>query len=122
MSNLHNRLRHVLRGLMRSPTFTFVTIVTIGLGIGANAAIFSVINGILLKPLPYPAPERLVSVWQSAHPLGIDDLTLSASDYFTFHEENRAFQQIGLWDGGGVSITGLDAPEQAPTVNVTEGI
>jgi len=122
MSNLHNRLKHVLRGLMRSPMFTFVTIVTIGLGIGANAAIFSVINGILLKPLPYPEPERLVSIWQSAHPIGIDDLTLSASDYFTFREENRAFQEIGLWDGASASITGMEAPEEVPALNVTERI
>ena len=121
MGILNNQIKHVLRSLMRSPMFTFVTIVTIGLGIGANAAIFSVINGILLKPLPYPQPEALVSVWQSAHSIGIDSLGLSPSDYFTFHEENHTFQEMGIWEGDSVSITGLAAPEQVQSLNVTYG-
>ena len=121
MGTLSNQVKHVMRSLMRSPMFTIVTIVTIGLGIGANAAIFSVINGILLKPLPYPEPEALVSVWQSAHGIGIDNLNLSPSDYFTFHEENHTFQEMGIWDGDSVSITGLEAPEQVQSLNVTYG-
>jgi len=121
MGTFSNQIKHVVRSLMRSPMFTFVTIVTIGLGIGANAAIFSVINGILLKPLPYPEPERLVGVWQSAHAIGIDNLTLSPSDYFTFREENHTFQEMGVWNGNGVSITGLAAPEQVQSLSVTDG-
>ena len=101
--------------------FTIVTLVTIGLGVGANTAIFSVINGILLKALPYPDPARLVSVWQSAPGIGMKDLNESPSDYFTFKEENHVFQEFGICDTGRVTITGLAAPEQVQSLSVTEG-
>jgi len=121
MGNFSRQLKHVLRSLMRSPMFTLVTLVTIGLGIGANAAIFSVINGILLKPRPYSQPEALVSLWQSPHAFGIDNLNLSPSDYFTFREENHTFQQMGIWTGNTVSVTGMAAPEQVRSLLVTDG-
>jgi len=101
--------------------FTMVTLVTIAIGVGANSAIFSVVNGVLLKPLPYPNPEALVSVWQTAPGIGIKDLSASPSDHFTFLEENRTFQQFGLWTGDSVSVTGLAAPEQVPGLDVTSG-
>jgi len=115
------QLKHVVRRLMRSPMFTLVTLLTIAIGVGANSAIFSVVNGVLLKPLPYPDPERLISVWQSAPGLGIMDLNESPSDYFTFREENRTFQQFGIWQGDGVSITGLATPERVQAIDVTSG-
>jgi putative ABC transport system permease protein len=121
VSGFGNQLKHVLRRLMRSPMFTVVTLVTIAIGVGANSAIFSVINGVLLKPLPYSNPERLVSVWQSAPGIGITDLNASPSDYFTFREENRTFQHYGLWTGDSVSVTGLAAPEQVQALDVTSG-
>ena len=121
MESLKNQLKHVLRRLMRAPMFTAVTLITIAVGIGANSAIFSVINGVLLKPLPYSDPERLAGVWQSAPGLGIQDMNLSPSDYFTFRDENRTFQQFGLWNGDSVSVTGLAAPEQVQGLLVTEG-
>ena len=122
MGVLGNQLKHVVRGLARSPLFTIVTLVTIGLGIGANAAIFSVINGILLKPLPYSDPDRLVSLRQSAPALGLNDFELSPSDYFTFSEENRTFQHMGIWDSDGDTVTGLAAAERVGTLTVTVGI
>ncbi len=121
MGSLSQQLRYVLRSLLRSPMFTLLTVVTIGIGIGANTAIFSVINGILLKPLPYPDPGQLVSVWQDALGINMKDLNLSPSDYFTFRDENRTFQQFGMWNGGSVSVTGLSAPEQVQILNVNEG-
>src|SRR5580658_2903812 len=116
-----NQFKHLLRRLFRSPMFTLVTVLTIAIGVGANAAIFSVINGILLKPLPYPDPERLVGVWQTAPGIGITNLQASPSDYFTFLEENRTFQQIGIWTGDSVSVTGLSAPEQVLALDITSG-
>jgi len=116
-----NQFKHLLRRLFRSPMFTLVTVMTIAIGVGANAAIFSVINGVLLKPLPYPDPERLVGVWQSAPGIGIQDLNASPSEYFTFRDENRTMQQFGTWNGGSVSVTGLAAPEQVQSLTVTEG-
>ncbi len=121
MGSLWNQLRHVARRLARSPLFTALTVLTVGIGVGANTAIFSVINGVLLKPLPYPEAAGLVSVWQSAPGINIKDLNLSPSDYFTFREENRAFQQFGIWGGGPVSVTGLAEPEQVLEISVTQG-
>ncbi len=118
---MKDQLKHVLRRLMRSPMFTIVTLITIGVGVGANTAIFSVINGILLKPLPYPDPQRLVSVWQSAPSLNLPEMNLAASDYFTFREENRTFEHFGMWNGDNVTVTGISRPEQLPGIDVTEG-
>ncbi len=119
VGSLIQQLRHGLRTLSRSPMFTIVSVVTIAIGIGANAAIFSVVNGVLLKPLPYPKPDRLVAVRETSAALDLKDLGLSAADYFTFREDNRTFEQFGLWTNNQVSVTGLGAPEQVPSVNVT---
>jgi len=116
-----NQLKHVMRRLARSPMFAVVTLLTIGIGVGANSAIFSVIHGVLLEPLPYPDSERLVDVSQSAPGIGLPNCQLSPSDYFTFHDDNRSFQQFGLWDGDSVSVTGLGAPEQVQALLVSEG-
>jgi len=113
------QIRYVFRTLLRSPMFTIVTVVTIAIGIGANAAIFSVINGVLLKPLPYPEADRLIAVWETSPVLDLKEMELSPGDYFTFREENRTFERFGLWDNDRVSVTGLDAPEQVPALNVT---
>jgi len=101
--------------------FTIITVLTIAIGIGANAAIFSVVNGVLLKALPYPEPDRLISVRETSPVVDIKDMELSPADYFTFLEENRTFEHFGIWTSDRVSITGLDAPEQVPAVDVTAG-
>src|SRR5450631_4124051 len=95
-----HEMRQVIRRLLRSPMFTAVTLLTIAIGVGANSAVFSVVNGVLLKPLPYPDPGALIGVWQTSSRLNIKDLSASPSDYFTFREENKTFQQFGIWDGG----------------------
>jgi len=121
VGSFRNQLKHVVRRLLRAPVFTAVTLVTIAIGVGANTAIFSVINGILFKPLPYPQPERLVSVKQTAPGFGVADLAASPSDYFTFREENRTFQQFGIWASNPATVTGLAAPEEVRGLDVTSG-
>jgi putative ABC transport system permease protein len=121
MGQFGQQLRHVLRSLARTPMFAIVTVITIGLGIGANTAVFSVINGIILKPLPYPHPEELMSVMQAAPIIGIPDCELAPSDYFTFREENQTLQQFGIWTGDSSSVTGTAAPEQVRSIDVTAG-
>jgi predicted permease len=101
--------------------FTLIAVFTLALGIGANTAIFSVVRGVLLKPLPYDQPESLVGVWLSAPGIGIPDLNLSPSWYLVFREEGRVFQDIGLWGGGAVSVTGSGEPERVQTLSVTDG-
>ncbi|MBV8809024.1 MAG: ABC transporter permease, partial [Acidobacteriaceae bacterium] len=93
----------------------------LAIGIGANTAIFTVVNAVLLKPLPYPQPDELVGVWEKAPGLGFPEMNASPSTYFTFREENRTFQQMGLYRGDSVSITGLAEPEQVDALDVTDG-
>jgi predicted permease len=101
--------------------FAAVAVLTLGLGIGANAAIFSVINGVLLKPLPYPDAGRLVGVWHSAPGMNIPLLNQSPATYFTYREEGRVFEDIGLWDDTSVSVTGAGEPERIEALMVTDG-
>ena len=114
-------VRQVVRRLKRSPMFTIVTLLTIAIGVGANSAVFSVLNGVLLKPLPYSDPDSLVAVWQTAPRLNLVNLEASPSDYFTFREENRSFQAFGLWSGGSVAVTGTASPEQVRCLFTTQG-
>jgi len=112
----------VLRSLGRAPLFTAVALLTLAVGIGANTTIFSVVNGILLRPLPYSHPEELVALWLTAPGLNIKDLNLGPSDYFIFREENRTFRDIGMYMGHSVNVTGLGEPEQASGLEVTDGL
>lgn len=120
-------LRHMIRALRRNPTFAATTLLTLALAIGANTAVFSVVNSLLLKPLPYPNPEQLVVIHQAAPGApglisASGDLRLSASLYFTYADNNRSFQNIGAWGSGFASVTGLGEPEELPILAVTHGV
>ena len=122
MGSLTNQLRQVLRRLGRTPFFTTVALLTLAVGIGGNTAIFSVLEGVLLKPLPYSHPEELVAVWLTGPGVNIKDLNPSPSTYFIFREQNRTFQDIGISMGYTVNITGLGEPEHASGLQVTDGV
>ncbi len=113
-------LRQLIRRLGRTPGFTAVTLLTLALGIGANTAIFAVLNGVLLKPLPFPESEKLIAFWQTAPGLGIKDLNASPSSYFTYREENRTLEDIALWRTGSSNVTGTGEPERVATLYVTD--
>ncbi|MGA2741189.1 MAG: ABC transporter permease [Bryobacteraceae bacterium] len=115
-------MKAILRRLSRAPMFTVITLITLAIGIGANTAIFSVLNGVLLKPLSYPDSGRLVAVWETSHLQGMETLNASPSTYFTFREENRTFQDIGVWRNNSVNITGAGQPEQIQALDVTDGV
>jgi len=115
--------RHALRRMRKAPGFTAAVIVTLALGIGANTAIFAVIESILIRPLAYPQAEALVGVWHTAPGLpGLPRIGLSPSMYFTYREENRSFEQFGLWSSGGASVTGVAEPEMPRALFVTYGV
>ena len=116
-------LAPVLRRFSRAPLFTAIAVVTLAIGIGANTAVFSVVNGVLIKPLPYPNSEELVGVWHSAPGAGFKEGIVPASPtmLFTYREEGRVFQEFGLWSDGGVTVTGLAEPEQVRSLSVTYG-
>jgi predicted permease len=115
-------LRYAARMLRKQRGFAAVATVTLALGIGANTAIFSVLYGVLLKPLPFHEPDRLVAVWHRAPGLNISLLEQGAATYFTYRESNRVFEDIALWDSQEVSITGHGEPERAPALWVTDGL
>ena len=80
MNSITSQLAQIGRRLWRAPVFTIVTLITLGAGIGANIAVFSVVEGVLLKPLPYPHPEALVGVWHTAPGLNIEDVNMAPSN------------------------------------------
>ncbi|MDX1382918.1 MAG: ABC transporter permease [Thermoanaerobaculia bacterium] len=114
-------LRRLLRRLARHPAYSATAVLTLALGIAANVAIFGVVNGVLLEPLPYPEPERLVSVWQTAPGIGFPRVDQSAATYFTYRDDAASFTDIGLWRPDSASVTGLAEPEEVPVLQVTDG-
>jgi predicted permease len=122
VENLTAQLRYALRKLSRAPLFTTVAVLTLAVGIGSNTAIFSVVNGVLLKPLPFHEPGRLVGVWHEAPGLGFDRVNQSPALHFTYVSENRAFESVGMWDNDQASVTGLEEPEQVDAMYVTHQI
>ncbi|HEV2248359.1 MAG TPA: ABC transporter permease [Terriglobia bacterium] len=115
-------LRYVLRQLRRNPGFTIVAVLTLALGIGTSTAIFSVLDGVLLKPLPYPHPEQLVGVWHSAPGINVALLNVSPSSYFVYREQSRTFEDIGIYQGDSVDVTGVVPPGHVQALDVTDGL
>jgi predicted permease len=115
-------MRHVIRRLMQLPLFTAVAVATLGIGIGANTAIFSVIQGVLLKPLPYPHADELVDVDHAAPGVGIQHGGGAPFLYATYRDQGRTFQDVGLWRNSTASVTGRAEPEEVVCVDVTDGV
>ena len=122
MGPFRAQLRQVLRRLARAPMFTAITLLTLAIGTGANTAIFTVLESVLLKPLPYPHPDELVGVWHSAPSLNIADLQMAPSNYFIYREQGTAFQDVGMYREDSVSVTGLAEPERVKAFDVTDGV
>ena len=101
--------------------FTAITLITLAAGVGGNTVVFSVLEGVLLKPLPYPKPDELIGVWHTAPGIQLKDFDMSPSDYFIYREQNRTMQDIGMYSGDSVSVTGVAEPEQVPALRVTDG-
>ncbi|HEX4545896.1 MAG TPA: ABC transporter permease [Candidatus Acidoferrum sp.] len=101
--------------------FTIATVITLAAGVAANTFVFSVLEGILLKPLPYSRPEELVGVWHTAPGIQIKDLNMSPSNYFIYREQAKTLQDLGLYAGDSVSVTGIGEPEQVRSLRVTDG-
>ena len=117
-------IRHLnlaVRKLMRAPVFTFTAVITLGIGIGANTAIFSVVNGVLLKPLPYKDPGSLVAMWHEAPGLGFDILEQSPATYLTYRADTRVLEDVALWDDHVAQVLVGIEPEQVATLMVTDG-
>ncbi len=118
MDTLLNDLRFAARTLRRYPAFAFLTILTLALGIGANTAIFSVVNGVLLRPLEYPRSERLIFITTTFPTLGFDQFWMSLPEYDEFKRHNQAFESVGAYSVGAVNL-GTDTPSRPVRALIT---
>jgi predicted permease len=115
------QLKQVVRRLARAPVFTGVTLITLALGVGANTAIFSVVEGVVLKPLEYPRSDQLVGVWLNAPGVGIQKLGMAQFIYFIDREQSATLQDIGAYASDSLSVTGMGEPEHVRGLDVTDG-
>jgi len=111
--------RHALRALLKRPSFTLVTVVTLGIAIGANAAIFTLVYRVLIQPLPFPEQDRIVSLWHMAPGLRPDEINQSPATYFLYRDGTRVFGDIALWDNASSTITGSGEPQTVRAMIVT---
>ncbi len=108
-------------GSAARPLFTAITLFTLAVAIGANTVIFSVVDGVLLKPLPYPHPEELIGVWHTAPGINLKELNISPSIYFIDREQSTTLQDIGVYQGDSLNVTGAGQPEHVDGLDVTDG-
>ncbi len=117
-----DQLKQVFRRLSRAPLFTTITLITLAVGIGANTVVFSVVEGVLLKPLAYPQADRLVGIWHSAPGIGFQgDLNMAPFLYFTDREQSTTLEDVGMYNGDSLSVTGVGTPEHVSGMDVTDG-
>jgi predicted permease len=112
-------VRFGLRMLRKNPGFTAVAVLTLGLGIGANTAIFSLIHAVLLRPLPFPEPDRLVRIWERRSASRDANIPVSGHEFVAWSEQSRAFERMALFDTGALTLTGRGDPESVGILRVS---
>jgi predicted permease len=122
LDTLKQDLRLAVRSLLRAPAFAAVTILTLALGIGANTAIFSIVNGVILRPLGYPKPEQLMYLTTQFPAFGFDQFWVSPPEYFEFRELNASFAAVGAYTTGEVNLTAGDRPLRVRSASVDENL
>src|SRR5215216_6039793 len=103
MNTLVQDLRYAVRVLLKSRALTAVALLTLALGIGVNSAIFSVVNAIVLRPLPYPQSQDLMVIWGNLHRAGLEEIELSALELRDFQQQSHAFDQIAAYSTEGLN-------------------
>src|SRR5215204_305808 len=119
MSALFNDLHFGLRMLLKHPGVTAIAVITLALGIGANTAIFSVVNAVLLNPLPYREPDRLVSLWENTPAHG--RWRTSPANFFDWKKQNTVFEDVAAFGQVSMTFTGEGEPEQLVGTRVSAG-
>lgn len=115
-------VRYAGRSLLRAPAFTIVTILTLALGIGANSAIISIVNSVILRPLDCPKPEQLMYLTTTFPSLGFDQFWVSPPEFFEFQELNQSFSEVGAYRTGEVNLTAGDRPVRVRSASVSDEI
>jgi hypothetical protein len=122
MDTLLQDLRYSVRRLLKRPGFALVVIATLGLGIGANTAIFSVVKSVLLAPLPYPAPDRLMMVWETKPAANRDRNVVNPQNYLDWQQRNTSFTALGLYTWMTMTLTGGGHPENVMGRAITPNV
>jgi putative ABC transport system permease protein len=123
MQTLLRDLRYWARMSLKKPGFTLIAVITLALGVGANAAIFTVVNGVLLRPLPYDEPDRLVMLWESDARRNIERRLVAPPNLVEWREQSRSFENIAYWSGSGeFNLVMADGIEKAKCAYVTSGL
>jgi putative ABC transport system permease protein len=120
--NLLNDIRYAVRTLAKRPALATIAITTLALGIGANSAIFSVVNAIVLQPLPYRHSDRLVVIWGNLHRTGLEQISVSAPEFTDFKEECKSFEHVAAYVSEGVNLTGIAQPERLQGASVSANL
>jgi putative ABC transport system permease protein len=119
MDSLLRDLRFAVRSLLKRPALTIIAIVTLAIGIGANSAIFSFINALLLKPLPFPDPERVVALWDKVPSRGVERNEVTVGNYLDWRAQNKTLEQLAIYRWWSTNLTGADSPERVQGFQVT---
>src|SRR5688500_8054578 len=122
MRSLMQDFRYALRTLRRSAGLTLVIVASLAIGIGANTGIFSVVNALLLKPLPYPEPDQLAVLWLRSPGINIPQDWPSPGQYIDLRSENRSFEDMSLSQGRSGALLGLERPEQVEALRTTSNL
>ena len=119
MGTLLSDIRYGVRSLLKHPGFAAIAIVTLALGIGANSAVFSVVNSLLIKPLPFPELDRVVAVWEKQPSQGVERNEASMANYLDWRAQNQTFEQMALYRWWSTNLTGMESPERIQGFQVT---
>ena len=122
MADFIRDLRYSFRILLRSPGFTVVAVLALALGIGANTAIFSLVNGVLLNALPYEDADRVVVIWETNEALGIERTGPSGPNFLDWRDQSTVFETMAVIEPGSGTLVGLGEPEQVPAMRVSAGL
>src|SRR6201996_2916400 len=122
MNTLLKDVRHASRVLIAAPAFTLAALLSLAIGIGANTAIFSIVDGLLLHPLPYSDPERLIILWNRSPGLNITEDWFSTAQYFDIRDGHQGFEQVAIAIGGNYNLTGSGEPERVGTIRVSSNL
>ena len=116
MANLTQDIRYAVRMLLKNPGFTLVAVLAVALGIGANSAMFSVINAVLLRPLPYHQPDRLVTIWEESPQRDLYEIPVSLADFNDWVDQNHVFEDLSAYTFTNLNLSGAGEPERLLTV------